>query len=145
MRLVIQRVKRASVSITETGKVIGKINKGFLVLVGVKKGDTKKEAEVLAEKLAKLRVMADKQRKMNLSVKDVGGEVLLVSQFTLHADTAKGNRPSFAKAAGPGLAEKIYEYFVAQLKNKGVKIKTGSFGEYMEIEAELDGPVTIII
>jgi D-tyrosyl-tRNA(Tyr) deacylase len=145
MRLVVQRVKKASVTVKETGRVVGKIDNGLFVLVGVKKGDTKKEAEVLAGKLAKLRVMADKQGKMNLSLKDVGGEVLLVSQFTLQADTSKGNRPSFAKAAGPGLAKKIYEHFVAQLKNKGVKVKTGSFGEYMKIEAELDGPVTIII
>ncbi|MGB6882333.1 MAG: D-aminoacyl-tRNA deacylase [Microgenomates group bacterium] len=145
MRLVVQRVKKAEVSVVETGKVIGKINNGLFVLVGVKEGDTKKDAEKLAEKLSKLRVMADKEGKMNLSVTDVDGEVLAVSQFTLNADTSKGNRPSFIKAADPKLAQEIYEYFVTQLREKGIKVETGSFGAYMGIEAELDGPVTIII
>lgn len=145
MRLVVQRVKKAEVSVVETGKVIGKINNGLFVLVGVKEGDTKKDAEKLAEKLSKLRVMADKEGKMNLSVTDVDGEVLAVSQFSLNADTSKGNRPSFIKAADPKLAQEIYEYFVTQLREKGIKVETGSFGAYMGIEAELDGPVTIII
>lgn len=145
MRLVVQRVKKAEVSVVETGKVIGKINNGLFVLVGVKEGDTKEDAEKLAEKLSKLRVMADKEGKMNLSVTDVDGGILVVSQFTLNADTSKGNRPSFIKAADPKLAQEIYEYFVAQLREKGIKVETGSFGAYMGIEAELDGPVTIII
>ena len=123
----------------------GKIGKGLFVLVGVKEGDTEKDSEALAEKLAKLRVMSDTGGKMNLSVKDVGGKVLAVSQFTLIADTSKGNRPSFIKAAKPELAEKIYNHFVEKLQKLGVKVETGMFGEYMEIDANLDGPVTIII
>ncbi len=145
MRLVVQRVKKAKVLIKETGKVSGEIDKGLLVLLGVKEGDSKEDAERLAEKLSKLRVMADKKEKMNLSVGDVDGGILVVSQFTLYADTSKGNRPSFIKAGNPKLAKELYEYFVAQLKEKGVKVETGEFGAYMEIDAELDGPVTIIV
>ncbi len=145
MKLVIQRVKKASVLDEDTGKIVGKINKGLFVLIGVREGDTKKEAENLAEKLAKLRIMADKNDKMNLSVKDVGGEILVVSQFTLNADTSKGNRPSFVKSAAPKLANEIYEHFVAQLREKGIKVETGNFGAYMEIKTELDGPVTILL
>lgn len=145
MRLVVQRVKRASVSVAGTGEVVGKIGNGFLVLVGVKEGDEKKDAEVLAEKLAKLRIMADKAGKMNLSVREVNASILTVSQFTLYADISKGNRPSFVKAANPKLAQEVYEHFIAQLKEKGIKVETGRFGDYMEIPALLDGPVTIII
>ncbi len=145
MRLVIQRVKRAKVFIKEKNKVVGKINKGLFILIGVKEGDFKEDAEKLAEKVSKLRIMADKEGKMNLSIKDVGGEILVVSQFTLYADTRKGNRPSFIKAGVPGLAKDIYEHFVTQLKEKGIKVETGEFGAYMEIDTELDGPVTIIL
>ncbi|MCH7730402.1 D-tyrosyl-tRNA(Tyr) deacylase [Patescibacteria group bacterium] len=145
MRLVVQRVNSAKVVVAETGKVVGEIGKGLFVLLGVKDGDSEKDAKALAEKLAKLRVIADDAGKMNLSVKDVAVSVLVVSQFTLYADTSKGNRPSFIKAAKPGHAEKLYENFVDKLKEKGVKVETGSFGEYMEIDAKLDGPVTIII
>ncbi|MCH7641603.1 D-tyrosyl-tRNA(Tyr) deacylase [Patescibacteria group bacterium] len=141
MRLVVQRVKRGSVSVE--GSVVGKIGKGLFVLVGVAEGDTKKDTEVLAGKLAKLRVMADDKGKMNLSVKDVNGEVLVVSQFTLYADTSKGNRPSFIKAAKPEKAEKIYNHFVKKLIELGVKVETGEFGAYMEIDVKLDGPVTL--
>jgi len=98
----------------------------------------------LADKLSKLRVMADKEDKMNLSVADVGGEILVVSQFTLHADTSGGNRPSFINAALPNTAKEIYDHFVSELKSKGISIKTGTFGNYMQIEAVLDGPVTIL-
>jgi len=143
MRLVVQRVKKGSVS--AKGKVVGKIGEGLFVLVGVAEGDTEKNAEVLAEKLAKLRVMADKAGKMNLSVKDVDSEVLAVSQFTLYADTSKGNRPSFIKAGEPELANKVYKHFVTKLRELGVKVETGEFGAYMEIDVQLDGPVTIII
>ena len=143
MRLVIQRVSEASVAID--GKVIGRIGKGLFVLVGVKKRDTLEDAETLAEKLSKLRIMADKDDKMNLSVADADGELLIISQFTLYADTSKGNRPSFIRAGDPKEAEKIYNHFVDKLKEKGLKIKTGSFGDYMKIDAKLDGPVTIII
>lgn len=128
-----------------TNGTVGKIGNGLFVLVGVKKDDRKKEAEILAEKLAKLRIMADKAGKMNLSVRDVDASILAVSQFTLYGDTSRGNRPSFVKAANPKLAQEIYEHFVAQLKEKGIKVETGRFGDYMEISALLDGPVTIII
>lgn len=145
MRLVIQRVKKASVQVKESGKIVGKIGPGLFILVGVKESDTEKDSDVLADKLAKLRVMADDAGKMNLSINDVGGSVLAVSQFTLYADTSGGNRPSFIKAAKPELAEKIYNHFVEKLQKLGVKVETGKFGEYMEIDANLDGPVTIII
>lgn len=143
MRLVVQRVKKAEVRVND--EAAGKIDKGLFVLVGVRQGDTKKDAEVLAEKLAKLRIIADDKGKMNLSVKDVDGEILVVSQFTLYADTSGGNRPSFIQAAEPKLAEEIYEHFIAKLKDLGVKVQTGKFGEYMQISTELDGPVTIIM
>lgn len=143
MRLVIQRVKRASVR--AGGNVVGKIGKGLFVLVGVAEGDTEKDSEILAEKLAKLRVMPDDSRKMNLTVNEVGSKILAVSQFTLIADTSKGNRPSFIKAAKPELAEKIYNHFVEKLQKLGVKVETGKFGEYMEIDAGLDGPVTLLL
>jgi len=145
MRLVVQRVKRASVSVVGTNKSVGEIKNGLLVLVGVKEGDSKKDADLLVEKLAKLRIMSDKVGKMNLSVKDVDASILVVSQFTLYADTSKGNRPSFIKAANPKLAQEVYEYFVAQLKERGIKVETGRFGDYMEISTLLDGPVTIIL
>lgn len=150
MRLVVQRVKKARVTVVETGKVAGKIGQGLLVLLGVKKGDAKSEAEALAAKLAKLRVMADKAGKMNLSVMDLSAQagvdaaILVVSQFTLYADTSGGNRPSFIQAALPDEAREIYGHFLAKLRKLGVKVETGSFGAYMEIAARLDGPVTII-
>jgi len=143
MRLVIQRVSKAQVLVGE--KILGEIDKGLFVLVGVKERDKKKDALFLAEKLSKLRVMSDENDKMNLSVKDVGVEILVVSQFTLYADTNKGNRPSFVKAANPLLAEELYNLFIDSLKNMDIKVETGKFGAYMNIKAELDGPVTIII
>jgi len=143
MRLVIQRVSKAQVLVGE--KILGEIDKGLFVLVGVKERDKKKDALFLAEKLSKLRVMSDENNKMNLSVKDVGVEILVVSQFTLYADTNKGNRPSFVKAANPLLAEELYNLFIDSLKNMDIKVETGKFGAYMNIKAELDGPVTIII
>lgn len=143
MRLIVQRVSKTAVKVKE--KVVGEIPQGLLVLVGIKKGDSLKDAETLVEKLYKLRVMADKEGKMNLAVSDTSGEFLVVSQFTLYADTAGGNRPSFINAAEPTDAKKIYEHFLSKLKEKGAKLETGSFGEYMEISAELDGPVTIIL
>ena len=153
MRLVIQRVKNAKVRVSVSGEIVGKIGKGLLVLVGIAKDDSEKDVEFLAGKLAKLRIMsldsardtAEKKKKMNYSLKDVDGEVLVVSQFTLYADTSGGNRPSFIKAAEPVLAEALYRLFVSKLKEKGLKIETGSFGDYMEIDASLDGPVTIIM
>lgn len=143
MRLVVQRVSEASVKLQD-GEVVGKITKGLFVLVGVKKGDSLKSAELLANKLAKLRVMADADGKMNLSVGDVGGEFLIVSQFTLHADTSGGNRPSFVNAEDPKVAKEIYEHLISKVKEAGITVKTGSFGDYMEIDTKLDGPVTIL-
>jgi len=143
MRLIVQRVDQAEVK-TE-GKVVGKIKKGLFVLLGVSKRDKEEDALFLAEKLAKLRVMSDGKGKMNLSIKDVNGKVLVVSQFTLYADTKGGNRPSFIKAAEPELALRLYNLFIEKLKNFGIEVETGKFGSYMKISLELDGPVTIIL
>lgn len=145
MKVVVQRVKEAKVVLGKTGKVKGKIQKGLVLLIGVGEKDDEGKAKLLAEKVSKLRVMADKQGKMNLSVNDVGAGVLAISQFTLYADTSKGNRPSFVKAADPKRAEEIYNVFVDELKKKVEKVETGDFGSYMEIEADLDGPVTILL
>lgn len=145
MKLVIQRVNHASVKVVKTGKISGQIDRGLFVLVGIKKGDTLKQAEELANKLVKLRVMADQEEKMNLSIKDIKGKILAVSQFTLYANTTGGNRPSFLDAALPEEAKKIYDHFVDYLKNLGVEVEIGSFGDYMKINSELDGPVTIIL
>lgn len=144
MRLVVQRVKKAKVIRVDDGSVVGEIEKGLFVLVGFKKGDTEKEVEIFSDKLAKLRVMGDSEDKMNLSVSDVGAKILVVSQFTLYADTKGGNRPSFINAEDPEKARKLYELFVEKLKGKGIGVETGSFGDYMEIETVLDGPVTIL-
>ena len=144
MKLVVQRVKKAKVLTVSDNKTIGEIGKGLFVLVGFKKGDTEKEINVLIEKLVKLRVMKDGEKKMNLSVKDTGGSILVVSQFTLYADTKAGNRPSFINAEDPARARQLYELFIRALKEKDIKVETGSFGDYMQIEAVMDGPVTII-
>jgi len=143
MRLIVQRVDQAEVK-TE-GKIVGKIKRGLFVLLGVSKGDKEEDALFLAEKLAKLRVMSDEKGKMNLAVKDVEGKVLVVSQFTLYADTKGGNRPSFIKAAEPELALRLYNLFIEKLKNLGIEVETGKFGSYMKISLKLDGPVTIIL
>jgi len=143
MKLVVQRVNKGRVTVD--GKTVGEIGKGLFVLVGVKKGDTKDQAEALAQKILKLRVMSDKEDKMNLSVADVEASFLVVSQFTLYANTADGNRPSFIDAALPDSAKEIYEHFIDKLKLGGAKVQTGKFGSYMEIETELDGPVTILL
>lgn len=144
MRLIIQRVKKAKVTRVKGGEVVGKIDKGLFVLVGFKKGDSKEKAETLAAKLSKIRVMADENDKMNLSLSEVGGSVLVVSQFTLYADTSGGNRPSFIDAEDPVKAKELYDFFISKLREKGVKVETGSFGDYMEIETVIDGPVTIL-
>lgn len=143
MKLVVQRVLKTKVIKVKDGTIVGEIDNGLFVLVGIVKEDTKKEAERLAEKLSKLRIMKDEEKKMNLSVKEVGGEILVVSQFTLCADCRGQNRPSFIKAMEPKKAKELYEYFVNELKGKGLEVKTGSFGDYMRIETLLDGPVTI--
>lgn len=143
MRLVTQRVKSAKVTVN--GKTVGQIGNGLFILIGVGIDDKVEYADILAEKVVNLRIMSDDQGKMNLSVKDVAGQVLVVSQFTLYADPTSGRRPSFIKAAPPQKAKQIYERFIERVKGKGVRVKTGSFGEYMEIESVADGPVTIIL
>lgn len=143
MLAVIQRVSQAQVSVDNQS--ISQINKGLVVLLGVIQGDTDKDLDYLVKKISQLRVMSDDQAKMNLSLQDVNGQVLVVSQFTLAADVSKGNRPSFIKAAKPQLAKKHYQAFINQLQAKGLKVATGKFGAYMEIDLINDGPVTIII
>lgn len=143
MRLVIQRVINAKVEVTNN--IIGSINNGFLVLLGVGPEDTEKNADFLVQKLINLRIFKDEQGKMNLNIKDVGGEILVVSQFTLYADCRKGNRPNFLNAASPEKANKLYEYFVNEIKKTGIKVETGSFGEYMQVSLLNDGPVTILL
>jgi len=144
MKIVVQRVNNAKVSIVDSGKIVGSIEKGYLILIGIKRGDTPRSAEHLAEKVSKLRIMSDAENKMNLSLKDVKGEVLVVSQFTLYADVNAGNRPSFTVAEEPIKAIKMYETFVEHLRKLGLEVETGEFGKLMNIEASLDGPVTII-
>ena len=143
MKLVIQRVKNAKVDVDN--KTIGQIGQGFLVLLGVGPEDTTKNADYLIQKLINLRVFKDSEDKMNLSIKDISGELLIVSQFTLYADCKKGNRPSFINAAPPDKANELYEYFVNQTKNTGIKVQTGSFGADMKVSLLNDGPVTIIL
>ena len=143
MKFVIQRVTKASVTID--GIVRGKIDKGFLVLIGVCEDDTKETTDKLVKKLIGLRIFADAEGKTNLSIKDVGGELLLVSQFTLYADCKKGNRPSFIKAGSPEHAEKIYDYIVEQCKKEIEVVETGEFGADMKVELINDGPFTVIL
>lgn len=143
MRAVIQRVEKASV--TANGKFNGEIGKGLAVLLGVMEGDTEKEAEFLAKKLTELRIFTDENDKMNLSVQDVGGEILIISQFTLGADCSHGRRPSFINSAKPPVANELYEHFVKSVDSiMGVPSKTGVFGASMKFELINDGPVTII-
>jgi len=144
MKAVVQRVNDAQVSKKNTGEIVGKISQGLFVLLGIEKSDTEEKAAILADKIANLRIMSDSKDKMNLSLLDTTKEILVVSQFTLISNTKKGNRPSFVKAADPKKAEQIYDYFVYRLKNQGLKVETGSFGNYMSINAKLDGPVTIV-
>lgn len=143
MRLVIQRVKRASVTID--GEKISEIDRGFLVLCGVGQGDTPADAAWLAQKTARLRVFEDADGKMNLDLAAVGGQILAVSQFTLYGDCRKGNRPSFIEAARPEQGEELYEAYVAALRVEGVTVKTGRFRAMMQVELVNDGPVTLII
>lgn len=143
MKLVIQRVGRAELS--SGGELVSEIGKGLLVLAGFHLDDTVEKADYMADKLSKMRIMADENDKMNKAVKETGGEFLVVSQFTLYADTSGGNRPSFIKAARPETARPLYERLIERLKLNGEIVKTGKFGEYMKIDCELDGPVTIVL
>ena len=143
MRLVVQRVARASVTVD--GEVTGKIGKGYMVLVGAEVGDTEADARLCADKLAGLRVFVDDEDKMNRSVLDVGGAILLVSQFTLLGDARHGRRPSFIAAARPEEAEPLLETMKAMLEEKGLHVETGRFRAHMDVELVNDGPVTILI
>ena len=144
MRIVLQRVKSASVSIE--GSVVGEINQGFLLLVGVGPDDTRDDASYLARKIAGMRIFSDENGKMNLSIEQVGGKILSVSQFTLFADTKKGNRPSFTGAASPEAANKLYEEFNEILRTEyGLIVETGEFGADMQVSLINDGPVTILL
>ncbi len=143
MKLVIQRVSTAKVEVD--GKIVGSIEKGFLVLIGVTHDDTKENADYLANKLCNLRVFRDENDKMNLGLKDINGELLLISQFTLYADCAKGNRPSFVNAAKPEFANELYEYFCEKCRQNGINVQKGIFGADMKVSLLNDGPVTIIM
>ena len=142
MKFVAQRV--ASAALCVSGELVSEIGRGLVVYLGVKAGDNEKQAEKAMEKVALLRVFEDDAGKMNLSVRDVKGEVLLVSQFTLYGDAKKGNRPSFSEAERPERADALYEHAVSYLRSLGVPVKTGVFGADMQIEQHSDGPVTII-
>ncbi len=143
MRVVVQRVSRARVTVR--GEVVGKIERGLLVLLGVAGTDKEAGAEYLADKVAGLRIFEDEAGKMNRSVGDAGGAVLVVSQFTLYGDVRRGKRPSFDDAAPPEQARKLYEYFVECIRNAGLRCETGCFQEMMQVELVNDGPVTILV
>ncbi|MCD8187566.1 MAG: D-tyrosyl-tRNA(Tyr) deacylase [Ruminococcus sp.] len=143
MRIVLQRVLSTSVSVD--GSVCGKIGKGYLVLLGVGEGDTEAECRRLADKIINLRIFSDENDKINLSLEQVGGELLIVSQFTLYADCRKGNRPNFVQAAKPDAAERLYDYFVEYCRLKGKHVETGIFGADMRVELLNDGPFTVIL
>ena len=144
MKLVVQRALESSVKVDN--KIVGKINKGFVVLCGITHTVTEKEADILARKLCNLRVFEDENEKMNLSLKDVGGELLIISQFTLYADSmSSGNRPSFINAAKPDKAEPLYEYFIKKCEEQGIHVEKGIFGAHMEVSIKNNGPVTIIL
>ena len=143
MRVVLQRVSHASVTVEE--KVIGKIQRGFLLLVGVTHDDSMEDMEYLVRKIVQMRIFEDEEGKLNRSIQDIGGEILSVSQFTLYADTKKGNRPSFSKAAPGDVALEMFEQFNGLLRESGVPVETGQFGADMKVELLNDGPVTILL
>ncbi|MDD5355335.1 MAG: D-aminoacyl-tRNA deacylase [Candidatus Omnitrophica bacterium] len=142
MKIVAQRVNSASVKIK--GETIAGIQKGLVLLTGISHSDTDKDIDIAADKICNLRIFEDDKGKINLSVRDVNGELLVVSQFTLLADLDKGRRPSFTRAASPDKAESIYNQFIASLRNKGIKVECGKFREYMQLELVNDGPATFI-
>jgi D-tyrosyl-tRNA(Tyr) deacylase len=143
MRIVLQRVTSASVTVD--GEVIGKIGTGFLLLFGVGHEDTEEDCRRLADKISGLRIFSDENDKINLDLESVGGEILVVPQFTLYADCRKGNRPNFIQAAKPEKANALYEYFVDYLRSKGKHVETGEFGADMKVELLNDGPFTVIL
>lgn len=146
MKAVIQRVKEASVTVNH--KTIGAISQGMVILLGVHRNDTERQAQKLAQKILNLRIFSnpeDQNKNIDKSILDIGGEILVISQFTLIANTDKGNRPSFIKAASPDLAERLYNKFVEYLRRSGLKVATGRFGAMMKISLVNDGPVTIIL
>lgn len=143
MRVVVQRSKEAKVTVD--GEVVGRIERGLVLLVGVTHEDTEQDARYLADKIAGLRIFEDEDGKMNLSVRDVGGQILSVSQFTLYGDTCKGKRPNFMAAARPEYAEPLYEAFNGLLREQGLEVQTGRFGAMMDVELNNWGPVTLIV
>lgn len=144
MRIVVQRVSEASVTVGEG--VTGKIKKGLLLLVGIHNNDTKEQADWCCRKISKLRIFEDNEQKMNLSVEDVGGSLLVVSQFTLYGDTKKGTRPSFIEAARPEKAEPLYQYMINRLRTSyNLHVETGEFGAMMDVKLVNDGPVTLVL
>ena len=143
MRFVIQRVTKASCTVE--GEITGKIDKGFLVLIGISADDTKEIADKMIKKLIGMRIFDDENGKTNLALSDVGGELLLISQFTLYADCKKGNRPSFTKAGSPDMANELYEYIIAECDKQYGKVQRGIFGADMKIELLNDGPFTVIL
>lgn len=143
MRVVIQRVSKAKV--VADGALSGAINKGFLLLVGVEEADTSEDVDYLTRKISNMRIFEDEDGKMNLSLKEVDGEILSISQFTLHADTKKGNRPSFINAARPDQADQLYEELNDKLRTEGFKVEVGVFGADMDVSLVNDGPVTILV
>jgi D-tyrosyl-tRNA(Tyr) deacylase len=143
MRIVVQRAKQASVVVE--GKIVAAIDKGLVLLVGITHADTEQDASYLAEKIAHLRIFEDENKKMNRSIKEAGGAILSVSQFTLYGDCRKGRRPGFDAAARPALAKPLYEFFNAQLRAHGLTVAEGVFGAHMEVSLVNDGPVTLII
>jgi D-tyrosyl-tRNA(Tyr) deacylase len=143
MRIVLQRV--SSGRVTVSGQNVAEIGRGLVILLGIGPADTQEQARILAEKIANLRIFEDEQEKMNLSVRDVGGQAVVVSQFTLYADTRKGRRPSFTDAAQPDIALPLVDFFAQQLNSLGVPTQTGEFGAHMLVEIHNDGPVTIVL
>ena len=143
MKIIVQRVKKAQVEVEN--KIVGKIENGFLVLIGITHTDTKEQADYLIKKLINLRIFRDNNDKMNLSIKDVDGSLLLISQFTLYADCSSGNRPSFIEAAKPDYANELYEYIISECQKKINNVQSGIFGANMDISLVNQGPVTIIL
>lgn len=143
MRVVLQRVSRASVRVD--GAVVGEIGTGFLVLLGVSDEDTETTADKMADKICRLRIFEDSEGKTNLSLADAGGELLVVSQFTLYADCRKGNRPSFIRAEAPDAADRLYQYFMERCRQNGIRVAHGIFGAHMEVELLNDGPFTLML